>query len=52
MPTPDGRATLLLTMPDAGGESLGAALVSVPTPVGAQEPEATVNVEGVPPTSP
>lgn len=48
-PTPDGRATLLLTMPDAAGESLGAALVSVPTLVGAQEPEATVNVEGVPP---
>jgi hypothetical protein len=48
-PTPDGRATLLLTMPDAAGESLGAALVSVPTPVGAQEPEATVNVDGVPP---
>ena len=48
-PTPDGRATLLLTMPDDAGESLGAALVSVPTPVGAPDPEATVNVEGVSP---
>ena len=48
-PTTDGRATLLLTMPDAAGESLGAALVSVETPVGAEEPEQTANVEGVPP---
>jgi hypothetical protein len=48
-PTPDGRATLLVTMPDAVGASLGAALVSVPTPVGAGEPEQTVNVEGVSP---
>jgi hypothetical protein len=45
--TPDGRATLLLTMPDAIGESLGAALVSVETPVGAL-PQA-VDVTGVPP---
>jgi hypothetical protein len=48
-PTADGRATLLLTMPDAVGESLGAALIAVETPVGAGEPEQTVNVEGVPP---
>lgn len=48
-PTPDGRATLLITMPDAVGASLGAALVSVSTPVGAGEPEQTVNIEGVPP---
>jgi hypothetical protein len=48
-PTPDGRATLLLTMPDAVGASLGAALISVPTPVGAGETDQTVNVEGVPP---
>ena len=36
-------------MPDAVGESLGAALIAVETPVGAGEPEQTVNVEGVPP---
>jgi hypothetical protein len=47
--TPDGRATLLLTMPDAVGQSLGGVLVSVETPVGVEEPQPTVNVEGVPP---
>jgi len=48
--TPDGRATLLLTMPDAVGQSLGGVLVSVETPVvGAEEPQPTVRVEGVPP---
>jgi hypothetical protein len=45
--TPDGRATLLLTMPDAVGESLGAVLVSVETPVG--EISQAVDVTGVPP---
>jgi hypothetical protein len=47
-PTPDGRATLLLTMPDAVGASLGAALVAVPTPVG-EAPPTGVDVTGVPP---
>ena len=47
--TPDGRATLLLTMPDAVGQSLGGVLVSVETPVGVEEPQPTVSVEGVPP---
>jgi hypothetical protein len=48
-PTPDGRATLLLTMPDASGESLGAALVPIRTPVGAPPSEPSVNVDGVSP---
>lgn len=48
-PTPDGRATLLLTMPDAAGESLGAALVPVRTPIGAAPAEPGVNVEGAAP---
>ena len=39
-PTPDGRATLLVTMPDAVGASLGAVMVPVPTPVGEPEPPA------------
>jgi len=47
--TPDGVATLLLTMPDAVGQSLGGVLVSVETPVGVEEPQPTVSVEGVPP---
>jgi len=33
-PTPDGRATLLLSMPDAVGASLGAVMVPLETPVG------------------
>ena len=48
-PTPDGRATLLLTMPDAGGASLGAVMVPVPTPVGEPAPPQGPNLEGVPP---
>jgi hypothetical protein len=32
--TPDGEATLLLTMPDATGASLGAVMTSIETPVG------------------
>jgi len=48
-PTPDGRATLLLTMPDAVGASLGAVMVAVPTPVGEPEPPEGPNLEGVPP---
>jgi hypothetical protein len=47
-PTPDGEATLLLTMPDATGASLGAALVSIPTPEG-QLPPSGPDVTGVPP---
>ena len=48
-PTPDGRATLLLTMPDAVGASLGAVMVPVPTPVGEPAPPQGPNLEGVPP---
>ncbi len=48
-PTPDGRATLLLTMPDAVGASLGAVMVLVPTPVGEPAPPKGPNLEGVPP---
>jgi hypothetical protein len=48
-PTPDGRATLLLTMPDAAGASLGAVMVAVPTPVGETEPPSGPNLTGVPP---
>jgi hypothetical protein len=47
-PTPDGEATLLLTMPDATGASLGAALVAIPTPEG-QLPPSGPDVTGVPP---
>ena len=47
--TPDGRATLLLTIPDATGASLGAIMVPVETPVGEAQPSTGVNVEGVPP---
>jgi hypothetical protein len=48
-PTPDGRATLLLTMPDAVGASLGAVMVPVPTQVGEPAPPRGPNLEGVPP---
>ena len=48
-PTPDGRATLLLTMPDGVGASLGAVMVPVPTPVGEPVPPKGPNLEGVPP---
>ena len=48
-PTPDGRATLLLTMPDAAGASLGAVMVPVPTPVGEPAQPQGPNLEGVPP---
>ncbi|HJY31871.1 MAG TPA: hypothetical protein VJ573_03140 [Actinomycetota bacterium] len=47
-PTPDGRATLLLTMPDAVGASLGAVMVAVPTPVGEPAPRDGPNLDGVP----
>jgi hypothetical protein len=46
--TPDGRATLLLTMPDATGASLGALMTSVQTPTG-DRPSTGVDVRGVPP---
>ena len=46
--TPDGRASLLLTMPDATGASLGALMTSVPTPIG-DRPSIGVDVTGVPP---
>jgi hypothetical protein len=48
-PTPDGWATLLLTMPDAAGASLGAVMVSVPTPVGEPARPQGPSLEGVPP---
>lgn len=48
-PTPDGWATLLLTMPDAAGASLGAVMVPVPTPVGEPAQPQGPNLEGVPP---
>jgi hypothetical protein len=47
-PTSDGSAALLLTNPDAAGQSLGAALVSIRTPIGTPSTGPTVNVEGVP----
>ena len=46
--TPDGEATLLLTVPDATGASLGAVLVRVETPVGEPGPTGP-NLTGVPP---
>ncbi|HET9248696.1 MAG TPA: hypothetical protein VFP13_01980, partial [Actinomycetota bacterium] len=46
--TPDGEATLLLTIPDATGASLGAVMVPVPTPVGDAGPTGP-NLTGVPP---
>jgi hypothetical protein len=48
-PTPTGRATLLLTRPDAVGASLGAVMVEVSTPVGDPELPEGPNLEGVPP---
>jgi hypothetical protein len=47
-PTSDGEATLLLTMPDATGASLGAVMVRVETPVGDPGPSGP-NLTGVPP---
>jgi hypothetical protein len=47
-PTPDGEATMLLTMPDATGASLGALMTSVQTPIG-DPPSTGVDVTGVPP---
>jgi hypothetical protein len=46
--TPDGRATLLLTVPDATGASLGAVMVRVETPIGDPGPSGP-NLTGVPP---
>ena len=46
--TPDGRATLLLTIPDAAGASLGAVMVPVETPVG-EERSSGPNLTGLPP---
>jgi hypothetical protein len=46
--TPDGRATLLLTIPDATGASLGAVMVPVETPVGEARP-AGPNLTDLPP---
>src|SRR5919198_2328528 len=46
-PTPDGQATLLLSMPDAVGASLGAVMVPVETPVG-ESPSAGPDLTGVP----
>jgi hypothetical protein len=48
-PTLDGRATLLVTLPDAVGASLGAVMVPVPTPVGKPAPPHGPNLEGVSP---
>jgi len=48
-PTPDGWATLLLTMPEAAGASLGAVMVSVPTPVGEPARPQGPSLEGVSP---
>jgi hypothetical protein len=47
-PTPDGEATLLLTIPDATGASLGAVMVRVETPVGEPRPSGP-NLTGLPP---
>ena len=46
--TPDGAATLLLTIPDATGASLGAVMVPVETPVGDAETTGP-NLTDVPP---
>ena len=46
--TPDGRATLLLTIPDATGASLGAVMVPIDTPVGEADPSGP-NLTGLPP---
>ncbi len=45
--TPDGEATLLLTIPDATGASLGAIMIPVETPVG--EAPSGPNLTGLPP---
>ena len=45
--TPDGRATLLLTMPDSTGASLGVVMVRVETPVGDPRPSGP-NLNGAP----
>ena len=46
--TQDGEATLLLTVPDSTGASLGAVMVAVETPVGAAPPSGP-NLTGLPP---
>ena len=46
--TPNGRASLLLTMPDATGASLGAVMTPVETPTGEAQ-TVGVDVTGVPP---
>jgi hypothetical protein len=46
-PTPDGRAVLLVSLPDATGRSLGAVMMLVPTPVG--DPSDELDVTGLPP---
>jgi hypothetical protein len=47
-PTADGRATLLLRIPDATGASLGAVMIPVETPVGEEAPSGP-NLTDVPP---
>ncbi len=47
-PTPDGRATLLLTIPDATGASLGGVMNPIETPVG-EVAEQGPNTTGMPP---
>lgn len=48
--TPDGRATLLVWVPDATGMSLGTATLPLETQVGeASPPASTADVAGVPP---
>jgi hypothetical protein len=46
--TPDGEATLLLTVPEATGASLGAVLTPIETPVG-EVPSAGPNLTDLPP---
>jgi hypothetical protein len=48
-PTPDGRATLLLTMRDATGASLGAVMVPIQTPVGEISEQGPYTSGGLPP---
>jgi len=48
-PTPDGRATLLLTMRDATGTSLGAVMVPIQTPVGEISEQGPYTSGGLPP---
>jgi hypothetical protein len=47
-PTPDGRATLALSMPDAVGASLGAVMLPIETPAGKSVPSGP-ELTGVPP---